>query len=130
MKRRDFVKFLSSAVPIWAAGCALARIDPMSVFLRSDIIESPEQEREIVSRAKLGWTEDQRIRVIYLRGTPYERGYQHGKLLRREINDNIGYLYKQALNKFRLEEMFAESYERMRSFIPQEYVEEMHGLAH
>ncbi len=130
MQRREFIKLLSASLPVFAAGCALSRIDPMSVFIRSDIIESPEQEQEIVSRAKLVWTDDKRVRVIYLRGTPYERGYQHGKLLREEINTNIGYLYQQALNKFRLEELFSEAYERMSPFIPAAYLEEMHGLAH
>jgi isopenicillin-N N-acyltransferase like protein len=131
MQRREFIKLmsLSAGLPL-LSGCGILRVDPWSVFLRSDIIRTPEDEQAILQKARLDYTEDGRVRVLYTRGTPYERGYQHGALLRQEVSDNIGYLYDQARNKFRLEELFAESYERMRPFISQEYVEEMHGLAH
>jgi hypothetical protein len=68
--------------------------------------------------------------VLFVSGTPYERGYQHGVLLREEVRDNLLTMYKKVLNKFRYEELLEESYERQRSFIPQEYIDEMHGLAH
>jgi len=112
------------------SGCALARIDPLHLLVRSDRITSLEQEAEILSRASLGWTKDGRIRVLVTRGNAYERGYQQGKLLRQEVQDNLGYIHKRALKKFHFEELFNEVYERMRPFIPQDYVDEMHGLAH
>ena len=112
------------------SGCGIFRIDPWHVLVRSPYITSEEQEREIMSRAKLSRTEDERIRVVFVSGTPYEMGYQHGKLLREEVNDNLGYIYDQALRKFHFQELFAEVYERMRPHIPQKYIEEMHGLAH
>lgn len=130
MQRRDFLKGLSLGLPLAAAGCRYLRIDKMSVFIRSDVIQSPEQEQAILSKAKLDWTPDGRIRVLYLKGTAYERGYQHGKLLRQEIADNIQWLYDAAVDEFKIEELFDESYERMRPFISQEYADEMHGLAH
>ena len=83
-----------------------------------------------MSRAKLLWTDDGRVRIIVVRGTPYEMGYQHGRLLAEEIQDNMGYLWEQAQKKFHFRELFAEVYERMRPFIPQRYIDEMHGLAH
>lgn len=127
MKRRTFLKL----VPVsFAAGCGVMRIDPYHALLRSPVIDSIEREQEIVSRGSLGWTDDGRIRVLSVRGTAYERGYQHGKLLRTEVQDNIGFLYDQAVRKFRSEELLAEVYERMRPFMPQEYIDEMHGLAH
>ncbi|MCB0329868.1 MAG: hypothetical protein KDD70_09395 [Bdellovibrionales bacterium] len=112
------------------SGCGIWRIDTMHVLVRSDVIKSMEQEEEIISKASLGWSEDGRIRVLHVRGTPYERGYQHGKLLRKEVQENLGYLYKRALSTFHSEEIFAEVYERLRPHIPQEYIDEMHGLAH
>lgn len=102
----------------------------MHVYLRSDKIQSPEDEARIMAGASTGWTADGRIRVLYLEGTPYERGYQHGKLLREEIKENIGYMYEQALDTYKSKELFAEAYERLRPHIPQEYIDEMHGLAH
>ena len=97
MNRRDLLKLLPAAL---VSGCAFTRIDPWNVLVRSDKIRSVDQEKEIVSRAKLGWTDDGRIRVVYLQGNAYERGYQQGVLLRKEVQDNLGYLYERAIDKF------------------------------
>jgi len=111
-------------------GCGYLRIDPNHYLFRSDIIESVEQEKAIVAKAKLEWTADGRARVLYVSGTPYERGYQQGRLLREEVRDNLLYLYDKVLDKYHFEELLDESYERQRPFIPQEYIDEMQGLAH
>jgi isopenicillin-N N-acyltransferase-like protein len=111
-------------------GCGYLRIDPMSPYLRSAIVTSPEIEQQIVSKGRLEWSADGRVRVLYVQGTPYERGYQHGYLLRKEIQDNIVYLWEQATKKYHSEELFLEAYERQRPYIPQEFIDEMHGLAH
>ncbi|MCB0360018.1 MAG: hypothetical protein KDD44_10290 [Bdellovibrionales bacterium] len=130
MDRRTFLKLTSlSSLPA-LTGCAYARIDPWHYMVRSDLIDSPEAEAKIRSKARVGWTADRRVRVLFTSGTPYERGYQHGALLREEVQDNLGHLYDTARKKFHFEELFAESYERIRPYIPAEYVEEMHGLAH
>ncbi len=89
-----------------------------------------QEVEEVVARAHVGTTDDGRIRVLYVSGTPYERGFQHGYLLKDEVKDNLNYLYEQALETFKSELLFEEVYERMRPFIPDEYIEEMHGLAH
>ena len=113
-----------------SSGCGYLRIDPDHFLIRSDVIQSVEQEREILAKGKVGWTDDGKVRVLYVSGTPYERGYQHGALLREEVRDNLLSMYEKLLDKFRFEELLDESYERQRPFIPQEYVDEMHGLAH
>ena len=112
------------------SGCGFWRIDPYHYLVRSDTIDSPEKHQAIVAKGKLTWTADNRVRVLFLRGTPYERGYQHGVLLRKEIQDNLGEMYKNAIKTYHYEELFEEVYERMRPYMPAEYVEEMHGLAH
>lgn len=130
MDRRRFLTLFATTL----AGCtywkAYWRVDPYSVFIRSDLIDSPEKEAEIISMARLEKTSDGRITVLHTQGTPYEIGFQHGYLLRKQIQDNIAVLYDNAVDKFKVEELFDESYERMRPYIPPEYVEEMHGLAH
>lgn len=128
MNRRSFLKLIP--VPFALQACGVLRIDPWNPLLRSDVIRSPEDADRVISKAKLTWTDDERIRVLYVNGTPYERGYQQGFLLRKEIQDNMGYLFETAVKKFRFAELFDEAYERMRPFIPQEYIDEMHGLAH
>jgi hypothetical protein len=131
MERRDFLRIVSSGVTCsLLSGCGYLRIDPFHFLIRSDQITSFEQEREIVGRAGVSYSEDGRIRVLHTRGTHYECGYQHGALLRDEVQENLGYLYEQSLKKFRSRELFAEAYERLRPFIPQKYIDEMHGLAH
>jgi hypothetical protein len=102
----------------------------MHVLVRSEKIMSLEQERKIVSKARVEKTDDGRITVLYVQGTPYERGYQHGVLLRKQVEDNLVSIYEKALDKFYFQELFAEAYERSRAYIPMEYTDEMHGLAH
>ena len=106
------------------------RIDPYHVLVRSDIITSAAEEGTIVEKAHVEKTADGKVYVLYVQGTAYERGYQQGYLLRNEIQDNLGTLYDNMLEKFRSKELFAEAFERLRPFIPQEYIDEMHGLAH
>lgn len=129
--RRFFIRGLSTSLGGLALGsCGLLRIDPYSVYIRSEHIQTPEQEAELVSRATLEWTDDSRVRVLYLRGTPYERGFQHGALLRGEVQRNLTYLYERAIQKFHFKELFSEAFERARPFISEDYMAEMHGLAH
>lgn len=131
MDRRSFLKTGTLiAASLSLPGCGYLRVDPDSVFIRSDIIDSPAKEQEILNKAKLTWTADKRIPVLILSGTPYERGYQHGALLRSQVRDNLTTLYENAKSSFHIEELFDESFERLRPFIPQDYIEEMHGLAH
>lgn len=132
MHRRDFLKILSltSLAGCSLAGCGLLRIDPDHFLIRSDVLGSLEDEARVLKKAQLKWTDDGRVRVLFVNGTPYERGYQHGALLRNEVKDNLEYLYKRAVSKFHIEELFYEAFERQRPYIPDEYIEEMHGLAH
>lgn len=130
MQRRKFLKSLPLYISPFLIGCGIQRIDPWHYSIRSDKITDSQLERSIISKAKLGWTADGKIRVLWTQGTPYERGYQQGYLLRKEVQDNLGYLYDKAYGKLRFDELFDEVYERMRPFIPQTYVDEMHGLAH
>lgn len=127
MDRRQFLYLAASAA---FSGCGFWRVDPWSVLIRSDEITTPEREKEVLSKGHLAKSADGRIRILYTEGSPYEIGYQHGALLRDEVADNLGYLYESAVDKFRFEELFDECYERMRPFIPSDYVDEMHGLAH
>lgn len=129
MKRRDFIKASTLSLPL-LAGCGYLRIDPFHPLLRSDVFTTLEQEQEIVSRAKVSWTDDNAIRVLHVQGSHYEMGYQQGKLLRKEVQDNIGYMYEKSLEVYRSKELFAEVFERIRPYISQEHIDEMHGLAH
>lgn len=112
------------------SGCGYLRIDPWHPLVRSDVIQTTDDEKRILAKARLEWSDDLRVRVLYVSGTPYERGFQQGALLRREVRDNLGYLYRRAASKFGFTELYDEAFERMRPYISEEYMDEMHGLAH
>ena len=77
-----------------------------------------------------GWIEEREgIRILYVNGSHYEMGYQHGSLLKYECLENlraflyyieqIGYSFNQLLDIWNI----------MKEYIPQQYIEEMQGLA-
>lgn len=69
------------------------------------------------------------IRVLYVNGTAYERGYQHGILLREQVRDNLLFLYKQIQKHILPATVFLELYKKAEPYIPDTYKEEMRGLA-
>ena len=73
MHQKILATFVLSLMGSYLSGCAYLRIDPDHFLFRSDVIKTVEQERAIVSKAKLEWTEDGRARVLYLSGNAYER---------------------------------------------------------
>lgn len=68
--------------------------------------------------------------VLYLKGTPYERGFQHGVLLKEQIQRNIATYIDQPKSDIpdRVES-FAQNISLLMSFVPQHFKEEMQGLA-
>lgn len=106
----------------------MSQVDLMHPLLRSEVVTSEEISREIVSKAMLETHNG--VQVLYTQGTPYEVGYQQGVLLRDEIQDNLGYLYDQAVETFISPEFFDEAFERIRPYLPEHHLQEMHGLAH
>jgi hypothetical protein len=65
-------------------------------------------------------------RILHLQGTPYERGLQHGSLLKKEIQENID----QSTSPIpgRIEE-FTKNIPLLMSFVPEDFILEMEGLA-
>src|SRR5262249_42990396 len=72
--------------------------------------------------------------VLRLRGSPYERGYQHGFLFREEVRASVqgflSYVYHEfPLGKYAAQALLDYAYHCFLPFIPQSYREEMQGLA-
>src|SRR5262252_716243 len=62
--------------------------------------------------------------VLRLRGSPYERGYQHGFLFREEVRANVrsflGYVYHEfPLGKYAAQALLDYAYHCFGPFIPQ-----------
>jgi len=71
------------------------------------------------------------LRILHLRGAPYDRGYQHGVLLRQEIRTG---LRKQIYERLILEGgvshfLLLRHAQHLDSYLPAKYREEMRGLA-
>ncbi len=70
--------------------------------------------------------------ILHLKGSPYERGYQHGVLLKDQIQRNIStYIDKAKTNSpvpGRVEE-FSKNIGTLMSFVPDHFKQEMKGLS-
>jgi isopenicillin-N N-acyltransferase like protein len=68
--------------------------------------------------------------ILHLKGTPYERGYQHGFLLKEQIERNISVYIDQP--KFPLPGRvveFASHLPDLMPYVPKHFIEEMQGIA-
>ncbi|MBT7497330.1 hypothetical protein HN662_03305, partial [Candidatus Woesearchaeota archaeon] len=68
------------------------------------------------------------IAVLRVKGTHYEMGFQHGRLLETEVNSFYNSMLKLAIAYVGREGLY-EAYHIMEPFIPSCYKEEMLGLA-
>jgi hypothetical protein len=123
---------LALLLTLAGAACIAVPKNSLPLHQRSVVIEDAVGAEEILARASMetvtapGATA---IRVLYLQGTPYEMGFQHGALLR----DDIQAMYRQTIRRVKLlmaEDMLDEAYDLMAPYIPREEMEEMRGLAH
>ncbi len=112
----------------------LAALVVLSLFL----VTVPSRA-ETVARCGAGWLE--RIdgyAVLHLKGTPYEMGYQHGKLLRDDARENLNFLLNVKSEEEVLQvgplrvkprQLIETIIQTQKSFVPAKYLEEIRGLA-
>jgi hypothetical protein len=117
---------------VLSAGCGVPG-NNLPLYQRSMVIQNPQAEQAVLARASLEVRQIPRsgtpVKVLYLRGTPYEMGFQHGTLLR----DDVRSMYKRLIGllKFKADvDILDEVYDLMAPYIPSEEQEEMRGLAH
>ncbi len=94
---------------------------------------------EVVARCGQGYLETiDGYRVLHLKGTPYEMGYQQGTLLNKECKSLLEYLFHGELKETKIEylgvkvpiqQAIAAIFAVQRPNIPERYIEEMQGLA-
>lgn len=94
---------------------------------------------ETVARCGEGWLETiNGYKVLHLKGTPYEMGYQHGALLKDSIRENLEYMIKvrgdkplaSALGvKIKPASLIRMIIRIQEDHVPQKYFEEMKGMA-
>lgn len=97
-------------------------------------------ETKTIARCGEGFLEDvDGYRVLHVKGTPYEMGFQQGALLRDSIRENVHYLFEvkgkelkidvAGLNLLDPKRVIAGIAARQRKFVPDRFFEEMQGVA-
>lgn len=104
------------------------------------VVASTRAETKTVARCGEGFLEEvDGYRVLHVKGTPYEMGFQQGALLRDDIRENIHYLFEvkgkemkidvAGLNLLNPKRVIAGIAARQKKFIPERFFEEMQGVA-
>ena len=74
-----------------------------------------------------GWLEERDgIKILHISGSNYEMGYQHGFLLRNETKEDLRAFLNDSYLPY---DALLEMWNITKDYIPQEYVEELHGIA-
>jgi len=132
MKRfLPFLPVLLAALCLTAA-CTHVPDNALPLDQRSMVIDSPADAERILSKARMTETDDpsvNHIKVLYLSGTPYEMGFQHGRLNYADVRANVKHIVGLAKH-YAHEDIMDEVYDLMAPHIPIEEKEEMRGLAH
>lgn len=89
MIRRGFVGGCWAYAVLLVAGAGAQGV-PRSESVRVEPVREPGLDRAAVAREGAGWRYPRAgWIVVHIEGAPYERGYQHGRLLAREIEGYV-----------------------------------------
>ncbi len=111
----------------------------LSTSVQAEPVVIDGNESKTIATCGKGWLEEiNGYRVLHLKGTPYEMGFQHGTLLRENVRANFDYLINQkgqtALVEWKGVKITPAMMIRIiigiqRSHVPKKYFEELEGLA-
>jgi isopenicillin-N N-acyltransferase-like protein len=88
------------------------------------------ESRNVIATYGSGYLEDvDGLLVLHVKGSPYEMGYQMGFLLKDSIQAHIQYQIQEIIDMGYSYEYLVNCAQAMEPHIPQEYIEEMQGLA-
>ena len=74
-----------------------------------------------------GWLEERNgIKILHISGSNYEMGFQHGFLLKQEVKQNLRAFLNYSPVSY---EYLLEIWDTMKDYVPQDYIDEMQGLA-
>jgi isopenicillin-N N-acyltransferase-like protein len=112
------------------------------------ILDEPKLDRTVTHTGRLEYigNDENRITVLYVSGTPYEMGYEHGRLLAAQVRETI-HDVQEGANKFLpkamresklltkrdekdiVDELLDRAWHLMARYAPREDLAEMAGLA-
>ncbi len=74
-----------------------------------------------------GWLEVRDgVKILYISGSNYEMGFQHGFLLKEEVRQDLRAFLNYSDYSF---EYLLDIWDIMKNYVPQEYIDEIQGLA-
>ena len=117
-----FIFLLFSVVTLVISGCG-----PKKIYVQ-DLLNQPIEEAGNFNRSKKYIKAG--ITVVYLTGSPYEIGLAHGKLCKNEIltaNKSFLDIYEKV--SLDPQNKWLEVSKQLEKHIPEEYLEEMRGIA-
>ncbi|HUJ71145.1 MAG TPA: C45 family peptidase [Verrucomicrobiae bacterium] len=147
---RKFNSYMIAGIcALLALGCGTAaRTLVMNNPRVEKILTEPKPDRTVTHTGRVEYVgdADNRITVLYVTGTPYEMGYEHGRLLAEQIRGTIKdveagadkFLPKELRNTKLvsqraqdniIDEILDRSWHMMARYAPHEDLEEMAGLA-
>jgi hypothetical protein len=97
-------------------------------------------QTKTIARCGAGFLEDvDGYRVLHLKGTPYEIGYQQGALLRDDIRENVHFLFDVKSQEMKIElggiklldpkRVISGIVAQQRKHVPERFFDEMRGVA-
>jgi hypothetical protein len=97
-------------------------------------------DTKTVARCGAGYLEEvDGYKVLHIKGTHYEMGYQQGALLRDDIRENVRYLFDVKAKEMKVElgglklldakQVIKGIAARQRKFVPDRFFDEMQGIA-
>ncbi|MCP4110275.1 MAG: hypothetical protein GY749_32930 [Desulfobacteraceae bacterium] len=129
--KKTFIVFIYVFFTGMLTGCFVPK-NHLSLDQRSMVIPEKATETEVLSKARVEAIDDpdvNNIKILHLKGTPYEMGFQHGRLIQEDIKKIVNRVAGIA-KILASEDMMDEVYDLMEPYIPLEEKEEMRGLAH
>ena len=127
------LEFLKSRYPV------LNRLFSASLLssIGSDLPDENEQDSKDTTSVTYttsplhdGWLEIRDgVKILHLKGSHYDMGFQHGDLLKDEIQKNLRTQMTYFDAKGWTHEKIMEKYDYMKEFLPQVYQDEIEGMA-
>jgi isopenicillin-N N-acyltransferase-like protein len=105
------------------------------------VATAAQAEHKTISRCGEGFLEEvDGYRVLHVKGSPYEMGYQQGFLLKDDVRELVRFLFDEKAKDLKLDiaglkvqpdarKIISTIAESQRKFVPERYFEEMKGLA-
>jgi len=112
----------------------------LAVILAFGAATASQAETRTIARCGAGFLEEvDGSKVLHLKGSPYEMGYQHGRLLRDDIRELVRFLFEVKAKQATIEvggmklldpkRAIAGIAATQKKFVPERFYEELRGVA-